>query len=386
MLNFIKRKGAGQNGNLYFLIAFLFINFLFIYKYTPRINLNPFIIIVGYTILIGSVFFFSNLAKNLKPKYYMLLYWASLTLIFIISIILFHRIDIYELKVDRWSTITGFLSKLFSGEYPYLAKTHMGNYASPLPGLFIIFSPFYLTDTISYIQPVFIAIAGISILKATKDTKSALFFNIMVILSPSLWYEIATRSDVFTNLLIVSLFILIYHSKSNLKTLKWPIQIGIITGLLVSTRGLVVIPLFIYFIKPFILSDVTKRVKYLLAAVITLLATILPFYIWSPELFIKLNPLLIQTNRIPFVIQVFVIILAIIVGFTRKKFIQYANFSFLLIFGVMCFALIYISIYEGWYNTIYHHEFDISYFSTSLPFLFFALVFENRNNSHPVIL
>lgn len=358
------------------LSIFLFINGLFIIKYIPRFNIDPFSIVSAYIIVIvimvcNSKRFF-GLKKNKRTKSLNeILYFSSLFLILLSSVSILFFIDPLSTEVDRWSALTGFLEKLFNGEFPYSAQTHRGQFASPFPVLHLIAIPFYLIGDVGFLQVFFICLTSVIIFKKL-GSKKAFIFIVFLFLSPSFWWEISARSDLFTNLLLVALFVFISEYKTNDNKVIY--RFSVITGLLLSTRGIVIIPLVIFCIFLYKSWHLHEIIKSIFIIGIVFLLTLLPFALWDIELFIKYNPIILQTNKSPLYIQISAIAVAAILGSLAKQHKDIFIFSVYALFVLMLSSFLISLITEGYFSTIYEHNFDISYFNTALPFVLFALI------------
>ena len=125
------------------LLLFLFVNFIFSVKYLSRVT-NYYLII---SILIIVIYFFLWKFRGVLDRFLPYLGKANIFILlaFIItSVLVFNKIHVESLKVDRWSVITSFWDNYLNGKYVYFAKSNMGNPPGPMPFYFILALPFYL--------------------------------------------------------------------------------------------------------------------------------------------------------------------------------------------------------------------------------------------------
>jgi hypothetical protein len=256
----------------------------------------------------------------------------------------------------------------------------MGQYASPFPVLHLLAIPFYWLGDVAYLEIFCFILASISIFKYAGLDK-ALIFNIILIASPAFWWEIAGRSELFSNLLLVVLFIyIVFNIKLKSKTSL--LIIGFISGLLLCTRGITIIPLLVFL--GFFLKNIPpmQKIKIFLMLSLGFIIPFIPLALWDFKLFIEFNPIFLQTNKTPLVVQIMAILLATFVGWMIKKE-KYVYFhSFLILFTIMLTTFLLALHSEGWQTSIFQHHFDLSYFSTSLPFLIFGLLENLKQSAH----
>jgi len=113
---------------------------------------------------------------------------------------------------------------------------------------------------------------------------------------------------------------------------------------------------------------------WVMTAMVTVL-TLLPFYLWNPDLFMKWNPLILNGNKSPLWVTAPSLLITIIGGFylrsTGDKFFTA---------GVLSTIIVGISFFiglqkEGFLSILYSPKtFDFFYFHTGLIFMFIAIV------------
>jgi hypothetical protein len=118
------------------------------------------------------------------------------------------------LKVDRWSAMDVAIRALLNGEYPYTAVDHLKGRTSNFPGLLILGIPFYLLGNVGSLQVFSFLLLSFVLYQAT-NIKQAIFYILLLILSPAFWWEIFAISDLMSN--IFSVFVLYFGGKTDLK-------------------------------------------------------------------------------------------------------------------------------------------------------------------------
>ena len=352
------------------LLLITFINGLFCYKYSLRITEFASLVTFIYCALFFALPF---IARFLPDRF------ANPTLIYVlillyalVNIIYLKNTDPRSLNVDRWSVITSFWDALLSYTFPYLAKSHMGNPPGPFPFYFVIAFPFYLVGEIGYLSLSGVILLLCFITKHFTHKKVWLILTILLVISTALIWEVTVRS---ANLINVSL-ILFYIAwlKKQVESEKSLIIPGIIGGLLLSTRAIVIIPISVcwafYFLRE------RKWNQFFTIAIFSALGfifTLLPFLLWDYHLFMQYNPVTLQSSFVPLPITALFVIGSFAAGFFVKNQRELFFYSGLLIFGVVSIYFTYKVNELGFTMAYIKSQADISYFILSLPFLFVSL-------------
>lgn len=354
---------------LHILIAlYAIINAIIVAKYSARITewhrIFSFLYILGIFAVIKLL---PRLMRKLKhPNYWLLGICSSFLGI---SIAVQYSIDPLTIQVDRWSAIHNFLEGMLQGIYPYGQQTHLGGYGSPLPVWQLVHLPFYIIGNVGL--SIF-AIIGLFIytLNKTRGIQVALAATLLLILSPACWYEIAVRSDLITNILLVFIIVewLMYHQIS---LTERTIALAILSGLLLSTRLVAVIPLAIIYGYEFLTMGWKKQGIFLGISLLTFGVTLIPFVLWkgSTLFFFEYNPFILQTRQGSGIALLIFIVIAVAITLYMKGDKQMR----LPITGGLLTCLVTIAFLEKmWtknlWNELFAPTFDITYLSMALPF------------------
>jgi hypothetical protein len=354
---------------------FVFINFLFALKYSSRIVDFAFLGAISYSVilfaLILTVWKINN--KFFRREFY----WIYLCLFILGSILIMNRIEVDSLNVDRWSVITSFLNALFSGQFPYLAKSHLNNAPGPFPFYFIMASPFYFLGEIGYFS--LIGFVGFVFLinKLFTQYKDKIILIILLTTSPAFLWEITVRSTLFVNIVIVLLYIL-WIEKNRLNQKRDLVIAGLLGGLLLSTRGIVgviLISYLSYYFKGCSTNDLKYKASLFILSLTTgFLTTIIPFIIWNYKLFFQYNPITLQANFLPLELLIIFIIFSIIIGLKSQTINDFYWFMGILLFLIVGVHFIIAIFINGWTNSIFYNAVDFSYFLFAFPFLLISIV------------
>ncbi len=358
-------------------ILYIFINSLFILKYGLR--LLPWYAVIAACLLYGSIVALGNKYKYLITKLSYLNIQRGTTFIAIIICLLFllafqYIPDPMTIQVDRWSAIHNFLFNLTHGIYPYAAQTHLDGYGSPFPVWQLFHLPFYLMGNVglSFIAGILLFVHSLSLHLKDKEEQIAFVF---LACSPAFIYEVFVRSDLMTNFM-VSMSILLYCIHYRLTIKKNPLLLGIIVGLMMSTRFSAIIPFCIYYFYDFFYAKLRQQIIFLSLVIFTFCITFLPFLFWDSQmlLFFEYNPFILQTRQGHPLDLLLLIPVGIALSFWQQKqhnrhFIASAVMLFLLVTVTFTHTMF---INNSW-TELFDSTFDITYFGMALPFLCAAL-------------
>lgn len=351
-------------------ILYAFINLLFILKYVLRISvaLSISLSVVYIAILCLLWRNYAKIKKILSVKNAVIIFMAYI----IILLIAQYSIDPYKLQVDRWSAINNFLVYLFQGKYPYMAQTHLGGYGSPLPVWQIVHIPFYLLHNVGLSFFVALPLFIYSVYKYTGSNTTVQLI-LLIILSPTVLYEVLVRSDLITNFLIVATIVIVFYYKNiNLKDHFF--LIAITFGLLLSTRISAVIPVGLLIFQDWWKQNISKKIVFPLAVFAIFILTLLPFLFWNGDrlLHFEYSPINLQKGHAYPVDTIFFILIFIWLSFKWIK--SNAKFKALMLDTAMLMIItvvvyfVHTMIIFGNYD-LFSSTYDITYFDMALPFL-----------------
>jgi len=353
-------------------VYYLLVNILFVYKYGLRQNIIPVgAVIAAYLPCVCAVLFFNfRKMKHLKAIYLTLIALITPLLIFVVC-----HVDKYALVVDRWSAMEVGVRAWLGGEYPYTAVDHLNGRTSNFPGLLLIGLPFYLLGNVGFLQVFSFAALAFCLYKCLKIDK-ALKFIVLLLLSPAFWWEITVLSDLMSNFTLVLVFILLIDKYLSENKFKYPIALGIVLAVLILTRGIVFIPIALYFAKDFYRLPWTGKWKTgITFTAVALLLTV--SVLWNCpdwETLKHYNPFLLQTSQIPSFVYVMVILLPLLLTFRIKNVrFNLSCYTVVLVAIPVLYVLVSKIIAFGFQNTVVGSVMDISYLSMLFPFLLIPL-------------
>lgn len=356
---------------------FLATNILFVCKYCPRIGLNPIICAVGFGIVTTGLF----LLYETKIRNYISEHIACILsivglcgMIAIIATAIF-LIPPLSIQVDRWSATTYFLDALFDGVYPYSVHTHISetNYSSPFPLWHYFNIPFWLIGDVGWIQAFFLAVFASAVYYCFRSWRTLLSVVLLLIISPAYWWEIATRSDGLSNILLVCSAVLFIERYPLRMQNRWWL-LAIIAGCIACTRMSAVVPLALYLFYPWMEANWKIKTGFLLVALTVAVCLFAPYLFWDTTdwIFFSRNPFITQTLQGNHWTLVAMIGLAILIAYKKQTFYYYLSTTSVFMFVFMLVSLLGVIYASEEDVTILDNCCDISYFTLSLPFAILA--------------
>lgn len=358
-------------------ILYTAINLSFLIKYGVRQSVIPIYVLVAVFIIVHFLIFkySSKVFSKLAEKPFMLK--VFIVVIALVYIGLAHILkDPYKLNIDRWQTMEYSLRYWLHGKYIYDTKNFVGNYPSYLPGQLLVAVIFFFLGNVGYLQVAAFLLFCYAIIKEFKSGEVKWTGIFLFAISLSYIYEVVCKSDLISSFIIVSVFILYWHRKFERDYFKNPFLLGLLLGFICLTRSVVIIPLILFLMKPFLASKMSDKVKVGAGFIITfsiLLATVL-LPAKDLDYILKYNPLQLQGQANKYV-TLFFLLATIILAFYVKRVEQVFYFSSVIIFAMMG-AYIVETIMRGW-------TFDymnVSYLATALPFCIIGFCYTKQKS------
>lgn len=350
----------------------LFINFIFIYNYASRITDLHLYVALLVIIIQYAVYKYHNRLK-IERKTLKHISIAGVFLIFCVSIITHFKVPLESLNVDRWSVIDSFLTEFFNGNYPYYAKSNVGNPPGPMPVYFIIAIPFYLIGELSFLSIVGYGLLIIFLLR--NSNKLSLFLLLYILSCSYMYWEIISRSNILTFSFFVVLALTAFINVEN-KPKKNFFLTAILIGLLLSTRSIYAIAYIVFFMSTIINKSLkfNKLFLFLSIAVASFIFSFLPFIVCFPDDFFVMNPFIVQTSfLVPSYFTIIFLAMAFLLSFLVKNDDDKFFYSGIGLFLAIC-------TYAGYHYFSHNHKLheltqniDISYFIFCVPFLIYFL-------------
>jgi hypothetical protein len=332
-----------------------------------------------------TVYVYFSLSDKVSEKLYKIAFMSLLVLTLAAIIGLLIKINPYSVRVDRWSAVSFFLDYLFQGKYPYLAHTHVSttNFPSPFPIWHIINIPFYLLGDVGIGLIFFLLLTITTIHYFFESYRKSFFFLLLLCISPAYWWEIAVRSDSLSNALLVFVFILWFKKRDySISTSFWLVVAA--CGLIASTRLSALLPIALYFFKPFIQLQWKLKILFLASTLCVTIATFTPFILWDTRswIFFHRNPFMSQASIGNSYLLLAMVLLGCILAMRIKTISSFFNSASIFIFIFVLSAQISLIITKGIHGSIFTDSlYDVSYFTLILPYTLMSIVFVNNKQN-----
>jgi hypothetical protein len=253
-----------------------------------------------------------------------------------------------------------------------------------MPFYFLLALPFYFIGELGWFSVMGVILFFI-FLNYSKTSKLNITTTLILLLSSVFYlWEVVSRSNIFLNSTLV-LAVLYYYLNINKLDLKNLILTGILIGLSISTRNVLVIPFIVTFVFQ-LKNGLIKPKQFLLLGLISLFTFVLtffPFVYNHFEGFKIMNPFLIQSSAlVPFKYTLLFIIMAFTAGFFCKSNKDIYFFSGLILFNSIIIYFLYHINLVGFQNTFFGSDADISYFILCIPFCLCYILSQHKNHSN----
>ncbi len=246
-------------------------------------------------------------------------FWTIVALTAIGCLFVLDRVPPHSLRVDRWSAMTSFNERLLAGQYPYEARTHLGSRVSGLPMLFALGLPFQSAGDVGYLQ-VFLLVAFAAACQWQWGRRYDLVWPLLLLVaSPAYLWEVAARSDLASNAMVAVLFLFLCEHWRGNKTSARMAGIGILGGLVASTRLVMLVPMAVYFVGYFGPQDRKTAAVAAAVSLATFTATLAPFVIWDARLFLANNPLAWQMALVPVTVRAAAVAASVVAGLSTES-------------------------------------------------------------------
>lgn len=351
-------------------VVYLFINVVFCIKYNPFEAVHPLYFVILYPLIILGIYKASTVFRIQQQNYFFLVLAVA---IFLFSLFLWQHINRWSLHVDRWSALAFWSENLKNGRFPYGTPTHLGTYASPFPVWQLFHFPFYLLGDTAYGQLFCLLIFFVSLFYwRTKINIGGIV--LLLALSPAFWWEIAVRSDLLCNMLLLFVFLTSQFYYSAFWE-KHKLLAAAITGLFLCTKLFVAIPLLLYFFPKFLRFTTKEKIGFSVVVLACFFIPFLPFLFGEHSLLKhpEYNPFFQQTRQGSPLVFIAGGVLMIIAALVWRRMKDLYFLAGLFLFALVLTIGIRIGIKNGWDTIIFEDEFDKSYFNVCLPFFLFCI-------------
>ncbi|WP_019948890.1 hypothetical protein [Hymenobacter aerophilus] len=361
-----------------FLVIYLLINTLFLYKYGLRYeSIYIFYVLVIYSCVTGALPYLLKKIKFPKVSFFLIA-----VLVFIVILLINLAVDGNSLNVDRWSAMDVSLAALLHGEYPYSATDHLNGRSSNLPALLLLGLPGYLLGDVGFLQ-LFSFAFFVYILLQSLETYQARLLGLLLLAGSSAWlWEVATKSDLLSNFIVLLGFIVLWQKKNAGHIAQRSFLVGGLAGFIFYTRLISFIPLAIFLFQDFVQLPLRKKLSFITASlgVITVLTLVVFKNCPSLAVFKENNPFTLQNRQLPLLVSAGTMLLPLFFSQRNIPLLMLTRRCIVLILLPVLLAFLFSWQKNGFHSIIHESAFDISYFNFVTPFVIYylALAFEQH--------
>ncbi|SFN07770.1 hypothetical protein SAMN05421594_0849 [Chryseobacterium oleae] len=375
---------TGKANSLMLFAVYFVVNFLFLTKYGIRQSLVPISILIVTFITVHFFLFFLSKNELLSQKINVKLVYLLTGVLGVGYIALCHVLkDPYQLRIDRWQTLDFSLDYWIHGKYIYDTRNFIGNLSSYLPGQLLLALPAYLLGNVGYLQVAAFLLFSYAVMLEFKTNLIRFTAILMLGISLAYIYEAVCKSDFISSFIFAAAFILFWHTKFKENYFQKPVVLGICLGVLFLTRSVVVIPLIIFLLKPFLATHTKRKIQTVTAFLLTIAVLLLTVFFPAKNLeyIIEYNPLTLQGQSNKWVMLIF-LAAALLLSFYVRKINDVFYFSaYIVFFTMLSFVLEkYLLFGLGFQD----HFFSTTYLAACLPFSIVAYCFSVRKEIEKV--
>ena len=183
------------------------------------------------------------------------------------------------------------IANILAGKYPYYETTFLGGRISPMPGVFLLASPFYFTGCSAFQNIFWLAVFIIGLGRYLRSVTASLLVAIFVLfLSPNVTYQALQGADYLANTAYVLTFsALLFESARRKSRFGWSALWAVMLGIGLSSRAnfmFAAVLLYAAMLKNFGLKKSTLLMFF---AGVSWCATTLPFLLYDPAHFTPLG-------------------------------------------------------------------------------------------------
>jgi hypothetical protein len=365
--------------NLPWIILYTFINTLFVYKYADMVTPHHLVPSLLYPVAISGYLLLHHRLSLREGGFT----YSKATRVLVIGgsaialYLMMKQIDPTTLAVGRYPALNDWIERFLNGDFPYRAQSR----PSGFPFLFLLAIPFHSAGEIGLIHILSFLIFATIILRGTTGLHPVDEIHRIVVLvsSPIFLYELVVRSDLFTNMVLVLLYITVLEISVRRDTGPFRLALlGIAGGCILATRIIVVLIFLLVMIADFRERGL-KSMWLILGNIIGFVGITLPFLVWDSGYFLTEGPFSIQVSYMSMPTALPILLLAVIFSVRSSSRKNVISCIAILLFAAVFLPFLQSIYFLGWDQVIFDDGFDISYFMFCLPFLVLSLHPDRRS-------
>lgn len=352
---------------LVFALIYLTVNALFVLKYGGRAVAHGPLLAALYVVAAPAAF---RLLYRLPSRWFTGRAFAAIVIAFTVLMgIAFLIVPQESLRVDRYEMIRLFWDNAFGGINPYTPRGIDTNIPSPFPCYFLLALPFYLWKEIGLLSLAGFLLFAYMLARSEADVRTRIVAVLMLVGSPAFAWEIACRSTVFLNMvLVVGLIMLMERRSKQGFSDRASIGYGLLAGAVACTRSVALLVLVPYFLFLLYNRRAPRPVLYWTAVIGAFSVPFIPLLVF-PSFYHGCNPFSVQSTLLPGPATAVVGLVSCAVALRLRSLSGFMLFQSLCLFlVVLAYAGMRIAAC-GWHAALAGDRADISYFLLVFPLL-----------------
>jgi hypothetical protein len=352
-----------------------FIGAIFCIKYSARISHStylPYLIaaiyFIGYLALFIFLCFFDTRRYSWAGNQrFFTVVWLILALGSLVMVIFLPDTS----RVSRLLAMKEWIVRLLAGQFPWGVSTQYN--PSGLPILYLMALPFYIAGNISLLEVVGVILFCFAIVGIFPRPQSRWLPLAALVLLPSFFYELLVRSELFFNMALIVIFIILSERYLDKDKLNFQFfGLAMLFGLILSTRTIVGLIYAGYYAYKF-RQHIWHGILFSGFTLMTFGLTLIPFIIWNAQVFFTEGPFSIQATYLPLGLAVIFAIIAAIVGWKATNLRDLLFSEGVILFVIVAIAFLIAVAHKGVSVAVLKDGFDITYFIFCTPFLLLSL-------------
>jgi hypothetical protein len=276
-----------------------------------------------------------------------------------LCLVAWHMVPVESLRVDRWELMANFLHRLFHGDYPYLASSHLNPAPpAPFPWLYLVGIPAWLIGEIGWFP---LASLILLVFSVPKSSRPVLVIGLAT--SFPVLYEVVVRSNIVANAALVGAFLMMRPNRST----RSLVLTGVLGGIVLCTRASFAGPILVWAGAVF-LGD--RRWKDLLvwgsvASTVVAIPFVLLVAIWGWPVFRDWNPFNVQGSIQSPWVPLTALVLSPWVGAAAKSASEKIGSAFFIALIPMLSLLLPV-VWDGTFWNTNRGYFEVAFWNTAL--------------------
>jgi hypothetical protein len=241
--------------------------------------------------------------RILSPRWAERLALAGVVASLAVQLLALHRLSpAFESRMDRNEAIIYWLSALARGDNPYAVPTDLGNPISVFPFVPLFASPFVLAGNVGYLEIFGYLLLVVLLWHRYRGAPMQRAFSVLVLSSaPLIFFEVTARSDIIANmalLMLIPWYLMWVEDHRESMERRDIVITGVLFGCLAATRIALLPALAVPALYLLRRHGAGAFARVMGLAAVLVVALLLPFILWDPDLFFGYAPLGVNRTKL----------------------------------------------------------------------------------------